>query len=204
MKSYTLLISLVLLSIGCSGIPSGEKELENITQLALPQEELPGGWEREGVFVKRYYQLFNPATGKTFFKEKSPNLTQLHLIVRSDSQVLFDGWIHKPVCEGWISMPYAPPLVPCKRGLSLEINRTPLKSLSIAQVSEGFLYISASYSDGTSNPYIDCEEVSWRKLSKPIQKTDEKGITYSFIDSRKAPLNIEKRQFLPEFLSIKI
>ncbi len=183
-------------------MPVEKKVLENITQLAIPQKELPGGWKGEGIFVEKGYQLFDTA-GKTYLK-KDPDLIQLRLIVKFDTLVLFDDWIHRPVCEGWISAPYAP-VIPCKNGtLTLEINKTPLKSLSIGQVSEGFLFISANYSDDTSNPFIGFEKISWEKrLSKSVEKTDEKGITYSFIDSTGPEfLNIVEREYLSSGFSM--
>ncbi len=200
---YTsLLIFLVILSLGCIGTPVEKKVLENITQLVIPQKELPDGWVGEGVFVEKSYQLFD-ATGVTYLK-KGPDLIQLRLRVKVDTTVLFDDWIHKPVCEGWISAPYAP-VIPCKNGtLTLEINRIPLKSLSIGQVSEGFLYISANYSDGTTNPFIGFGKISWKKHPlKSVEKTDEKGITYFFIDSRESEfLNVVEREYLSSGFSL--
>lgn len=199
---YTSFLIFLLLSLGCVGIPVEKKVLENITQLAIPQKEIPRGWKGEGVFVGKSYQLFD-ASGETYLK-KDPDVIQLRLVVKFDTLVLFDDWIHRPVCEGWISAPY-PPVIPCKNGaLTLEVNKIPLRSLSIGQVSEGFLYISANYSDGTSNPFIGFEKISWEKrLSKSVEKTDEKGITYSFIDSRKAGfLNTVEREYLSSSFSM--
>jgi len=190
----------VLLSIGgCVKIAPEKQMLANITDLVISSGELPKGWTKEGVYTENCYEI-SEKRGNYFKGE--PSLNQLHLTISYENTTFFDGWISRPIYHGWVwGGIYSPEIVPSGADpnmLLLTINEIPIYSINIDQFSEGFLYLSVNYTDGTSKPSIPFEGVNWdAPLVKPIQKIDHRCVVYIFTESRKLEFpNATIREFV--------